>query len=107
MASYLLSYDYLSTFSIQEQLLAFVKANRHIIQWSQPYLGLFLLKSDTDLQTLAVGFREFFSGKSHIIVLIEGGSAQGIMPTYVWDWMNQPQPSALSGLLGSAVFAPK
>lgn len=101
MASFLLNYDVSPVASMQAQLVAFVKENRHVRQWSHPYPGLFLLKSDAEVWTLAASFRSFFTDvNSHIVVPVDSNATQGIMPPYVWEWLNLPDQSPLSGLLG-------
>ena len=71
MNKYLLSYNVAPVAAMQTHLVAFVKENRHIQQWSHPYYGLFLLKSDSDFTTLAVSLRSFFTdANSHMLVPI-------------------------------------
>ena len=107
MASYLLSYDFTTTAPLRDQLLAFVKANRLVTQWSHPYMGLYLLKSTTDVWTLAASFQEFFTKQhSHIIVPLDGDNSQGVLPTSVWNWINAPEASPLANYLGQLAIPP-
>lgn len=107
MPSYILSYDVTTAGNIHQQLVAFVKANRSVTQWSHPYIGLYLLKSNQDLQTLARSFNEFFDGKTlHLITAITGEQSQGSLPPYVWEWLNQPEPVGLGSLLSQYFLSP-
>lgn len=100
MASYLLSYDVGAIAPMHAQLVAFVQENRHVKQWIHPYAGLFLLKSDAEVWTLGASFRSFFTdANNHIVVPISSDATQGIMPTYVWSWLNQSDQAPISGLL--------
>lgn len=100
MSSYLLTYDVSTAAPIEAQLLAFVKANRLVTQWSYPYAGLFLLKSTADIWTLAASFRDFFADEhNHVIVPVSGSTSQGILPNSVWTWLNTPETQPLAGLL--------
>lgn len=100
MASYLLNYDVGPIAAMHPQLLAFVKENRHVKQWSHPYPGLFLLKSDAGATALASSFGSFFTvANSHLLVPVDLASAQGIMPIYIWEWLALPEQAPL-GLLG-------
>ena len=93
---------------MQTQLVAFVKENRHIQQWSHPYIGLFLLKSAADIWTLSMSFRGFFTdANSHLLVPISLLTTQGILPIYVWEWLNQPDQASIGGLLGYLQEQPK
>lgn len=101
MAAYLLNYDATRIAAMHAQLVGFVKENRNVKQWIHPYAGLFLLKSDADVWTLAASFRSFFTdANSHVVVPLNSGYFQGIMPNYVWTWLNQPDQTPISGLLG-------
>jgi hypothetical protein len=97
MASYILTYD--------------VGPVVNIKQWVHPYAGLFLLRSDADVWTLAKSFQEFFTEyHSHMLLPVTPGVTQGIMPKYVWDWLNLPDqaPLGLAGFLqGLGGIAPK
>ena len=107
MASYLLSYDVTTAYPLHEQLLAFVKSNRLVTQWSQPYAGLYLLKSTTNVWTLAASFQEFFTNRhSHIIVPLSCDTSQGVLPLSVWNWINAPETSLVSGLLAHYATEP-
>lgn len=98
MTKYILSYDFATAASLQDQLAAFVKANRYVTQWVQPYHGCYLLKSNVDLVTLATSFNEFFAGRVHIITPISPTATTGILPQYMWDWLNRPETN-LNALL--------
>lgn len=101
MANFVLIYDAISAAHLHEQLIAFVKANRNVTQWSQPFVGCMLLKSDAAPVLLQSSFGEFFAGKTpHLIAPFEASQTGGLLPQYLWNWLNQTQPSALSGLLG-------
>lgn len=101
MTSYMLCYDVSTTFAIREQLTAFVKNNRHIIQWGHPFSGCYLFKSQAAMLEITEAFREFFAGKTlHIILPVEGHETSGILPTNFWEWLNQTQVQPLGGLLG-------
>ena len=101
MSAYVLSYDFTTSSSIQIQLSAFVKSNRHITQWAHPFIGCFILKSDSGLLALVQSFDEFFGGNTlHVIAPLVAEQVGGILPLYLWEWVNQPQANALSGLLG-------
>lgn len=106
MSAYLLTYDVGAAAALQPQLLAFVKDNRHIQQWSHPYPGLYLIKSSATVWTLAESFRGFFTDfKNHVIVPLDPNTTQGILPTNFWDWLRQPETSGLSNLL--SLFPPQ
>lgn len=88
MAEYALSYDAYAASPHSEQLLAFVKENRHIDQWSQPYQGLYLLKSKSELLAINESFRAFFGNKiPHFITPISAASSVGILPEQIWIWL--------------------
>lgn len=100
MASYILTYDVGTSLNIYEQLTAFVKANRFVNQWAQPFIGCFLLKSDAGLAVLNTSFDEFFAGKTlFMLSLINPNETSGRLPPTIWTWLNQPE-SSLGGLLG-------
>lgn len=110
MASYILTYDVGTSLAIHQQLSAFVKDNRHVSQWAQPFVGCFLLKSDAGLLTLSASFSQFFAGNTqHVLSLIQPHETAGILSQAIWDWFNRPEESALAGLLanyGSGGIAP-
>lgn len=101
MASYLVTYDPLTSAHMHEQLIAFVKNNKFITQWSQPFVGCFLIKTDTQKLILFASFREFFGDKIlHVVTPIVPSDLGGILPQNIWEWLNQPEISPLSSLFG-------
>lgn len=107
MASYVLTYDLGTSFGIHEQLTAFVKSNRHVSQWAQPFIGCYLLKSGVGLALLNASFAEFFAGKTlFVISKIEPNETSGCLAPVIWTWLNE-QENALGGLLGSGGIAPR
>jgi hypothetical protein len=101
MASYMLSYDTVTAATLEYQLLGFIKQNRHITQWYRAFSGCYLLKSTADLNTIIHSFRDFFGfDHQHLVAPIEGLSTGGILPQYMWDWLNQPEPTPLANYLG-------
>ncbi len=106
MNSYALCYDAFAAFSMSEQLAAFVKENRHITQWSQPFHGLYLLKSDAALVTLSGSFQTFFGQKvPHFLTVTGPALSGGILPQEIWAWLNAQVPPtgglAPAGLLNA------
>jgi hypothetical protein len=102
MSAYILSYDFSTASNLHTQLVAFVKSNRNVTQWSHPFVGCFILKSEAGLPALVESFGEFFGGRTlHVVAPLIGQQTGGILPLYLWDWLNEPQISALSGLLGN------
>jgi hypothetical protein len=102
MANYVLTYDLGTTYAMHEQLTAFVKLNRHVNQWAQPFMGCYLLKSDIGLFVLNASFAEFFAQKTlFMIAEIDPNKTSGLLSPAIWTWLNQPETNALSGLLGS------
>jgi hypothetical protein len=100
MASFILTYDLGATLGTHGQLAAFVKANRHVTQWAQPFLGCYLLKSDAGLTVLQSSFSEFFGGQTlHMLALINSDQTSGLLPPAIWTWLNQPERSALAAVL--------
>lgn len=102
VANYLLSYEAAAAEFMQPQLQSFIKQHKLIAQWSQPYAGLYLLKSDADLPTLVQSFDEFFARRIlHIICPISIESVGGILPGYLWHWLTIPVSpgSGIQGLL--------
>jgi hypothetical protein len=101
MASYILTYDVSTSFRIHDHLTAFVKANRHVTQWAQPFMGCFLLKSDTGILPLNASFAEFFGGKTlYMIAVVNPEQTAGLLPQAIWTWFNQPDLPRLGGALG-------
>lgn len=99
MAEYIVSYDVYRSSGISEQLLAFVKENRNVDQWSQPYHGLFLIKSNADLMTITESFRSFFgSNVGHFITPTSVHTSGGILPEEIWNWLRTDH-NTLSALL--------
>lgn len=100
MSAYIVSYDFATSSSIHVQLMAFVKANRYVTQWAHPFIGCFILKSEAGLPALVSSFAEFFGGNTlHVIAPLTGQHVGGILPPYLWDWVNEPQTPALSDFL--------
>lgn len=99
MNSYMLSYDLFSVAPFHEQLAAFVKANRNVSQWAHPYAGVYLLKSEALLFQVNASFAEFFAGKTlHILTPLTAQQTQGVLPQWIWEWINAPDPVPLNSL---------
>lgn len=106
MNNYALAYDVIAALGMSNQLAAFVKDNRNILQWSQPFSGLYLLKSEASLATLIESFQGFFGyNVGHFITPIQPMTSGGILRQEIWTWLNAPvSPSggiAPAGLLAS------
>lgn len=101
MSSYLLSYDLNTLGDLFPQLQSFIKEHKLISQWSNPYPGLFFLKSDAEFPSIVATFAEFFAGKVfHVVCPIESAKVGGILYSHIWDWLNAPPTNTLGGLLG-------
>jgi hypothetical protein len=99
MTDYLLSYDVAAAAEMFPQLSSFVKGHKLIDQWSQPYNGLYLLKSPSDLLTLTHTFDEFFARRVfHVLVPITTPWIGGILPANIWEWLRAP-PATTANLL--------
>lgn len=102
MASYVLTYDVSTGLGIHDHLTAFVKSNRHVTQWAQPFIGCFLLKSDAGILPLNASFAEFFGSKTlYMLAEITSQQSVGYLPTGIWTWLNLPDPPKVGGLLSS------
>lgn len=100
MTSYLLSYDLTTLGDLLPQLQSFIKQHKLISQWSNPYPGLYILKSESDLASIVSTFDEFFARKVlHFICPITVEQAGGILYTNVWEWMSAPPTNSLGNLL--------
>jgi hypothetical protein len=99
MFDYLLSYDLATSASIQNQLTSFVKEHKLIYQWSQPYQGLYLIKSSSDVSTLAKSFDEFFARQVlHVVCPISPAWTAGILPLNIWQWLRTVQETTTNAL---------
>lgn len=78
------------------------------MQWIQPYSGVYLLKAHADLLTLEYGFQEFFAGRTlHVLTPIWPSQIQGVMPPYVWDWLNRQEEASLGDILSGFLGKPE
>jgi hypothetical protein len=99
MGDYLLSYDVAAAAEMYPQLFSFVKEHKLIEQWSQPYNGLYLLKSQSDITTLSLSFDQFFARRVfHVISSISPLWVGGILPADIWNWL-KASPAATADLL--------
>ena len=105
MNSYVLSYNPVETNISHVQLSTFVKENRKITQWFQPFIGTYILKSQELPVSLTESFRGLFDGAPFIISLINPYGVGGAQEQYVWDWFNTgiipsllPPPAPKKGL---------
>jgi hypothetical protein len=90
MRYYAISYDAVTTTSVQKQLLAFLAESRSIMSWSKPFDGLILVKSTLSKEQLAEVFRSFFSENVQFLVSqAERDYSFGYFSKTVWDWFNQ------------------
>lgn len=102
MANFILSYDLMTGLKIQTQLSAFVKSNRNIDQWSQPFTGVFLIKSPQSLAVLADDFRNFFG--ETLFIIAPAAKADGWLPGQFWTWFNMADATPPEGLLGIGAY---
>jgi len=99
MNNYLLAYDLVTLGELFPQLHSFIKQHKLIAQWSQPYHGIFLIKSDADFLTIVQTFDEFLARRVlHFICPISPGTVGGILAGDIWEWLKAPPHSGL-GLL--------
>jgi hypothetical protein len=98
MLNYLLVYDSIKLGTVQTQLHSLIKQHKLIVQWSQPFVGAYIIKTNSDIYSLSVSFEEFFTRDiNHIICPISIGAAGGILPSNIWDWLGGVvNPASLS-----------
>lgn len=97
--NFILSYDYAATYPIKDQLAAYVSKSRNIIQWIQPFSGLYLLKSDVSLADLQQDFNSFFGPHGFFLALTDADDCGGWLPPYVWEWLRTPPANSMDWLL--------
>lgn len=99
MTDFLLSYDAAAAIDMHPQLSSFVKEHKLIDQWSQPYNGLYLLKSQSGLVSLAHSFDGFFARRVfHVICPISAPWVGGILPENIWEWLRANPPATSNAL---------
>jgi hypothetical protein len=101
MRIFILSYDYVAVFPIKDQFSAYISRNRNIIQWLQPFDGLYLLKSNVSLFSLQQDFHSFLVNRSFFLAETTADQCQGWLPPYVWEWVRSPAENSLAALLPS------
>jgi hypothetical protein len=102
MNTYILSYSPLDEKVSAYQLLAFIRDNRKIAQYYQPWMGTYIIKSQEDLVSLLSSFNLLFHGSSYILSRIFTTQMGGMLTPEIWNWINTdtvPAVPPLGGLL--------
>ncbi|MEA2999366.1 MAG: hypothetical protein QOH04_939 [Sphingomonadales bacterium] len=88
MNTYILSFDPHQPEFTAAQLHAFIKQNRDIAQFYNPFPGTYILKSELFQRDLNAGFVSFFNGKMFVLAPVTPFEVGGAFPQAVWDWFN-------------------
>jgi hypothetical protein len=97
MNNYVLSYNPISPNVSHNQLLQFIKDNRKVSQYYQPFLGTYILKSTESLFSLSESFKGLFDGFPFMIVSFAAWASGGQMPPEIWTWIGHGVFPALQG----------
>jgi hypothetical protein len=88
MKTFTLSYDPTGIRVSSNQVVAYIKNHRDIIQWYVPFAGTCVFKSNKDLLYFAASFRELFDGVPFLISLTSPVLMGGALDSHVWEWLN-------------------
>lgn len=98
MNNFVLNYGYFSFGHDENKLLNFIRYNRLVSQYFQPFVGTFFLKSEAMPQALTESFRGHFGKDCFFLVDFPSWRASGALPPEIWQWLNHgqvpPPPSA-------------
>jgi hypothetical protein len=75
----------------------FIRVNRDIEHWYQPFAGSFLFKSEKNIYEIQAVFTEFFGVELFMVTDNMSAITGGMLPQPIWDWYNE---GTLTGLLG-------
>lgn len=106
MKTFLLSYDPMPTSVRANQLLAFIQENRRIVTYYAPFLGAYVLKSNSSVFDLQQSFMGILDRSLFIIVEIPAGGAGGTLPVNMWPFVNGTSPSPGSNWLETLNLPP-
>ncbi|PZU07652.1 MAG: hypothetical protein DI606_16350 [Sphingobium sp.] len=114
MNNYLLSYNPYGFTPTEGQLLNHVKVNRFIVQYYQPFIGTYVLKSEQTAVVVTESLKGLFEQSPFMVTQLFSHLTGGTMPQEIWHWINHgympaPPPQApppphenfLGGLLGA------
>lgn len=113
MNNFILSYNPMAQFPSEGQLITLLRINRHVLQYHQPFVGTYLLKSYDTAYVLNESFKGIFEHVPYMLTQVNSAFASGSLPQDVWNWLNfgtvppPPPPTTLPPQvksLGSAVL---
>jgi hypothetical protein len=96
MNTYLLTYNPFDPKVSAGQLLAYIRDSRKIVQYYQPWLGTYVIKSYEALASLTEGFGGIFDTSPYFIAVIESTQTGGRLDPIIWQWINTGTLPALT-----------
>lgn len=100
MNTYLLSYNPVDFTINGNRLLAYVRDNRNVQQYFQPWMGTYIIKSHADLQVISAGFVDFFDESQFVIAQVFTSHLNGLLDQPMWGWINYNVMPVLPGKTG-------
>src|SRR4051812_32626314 len=79
-----------ATFS-SENMTAFIKSSRYVLQWASIFPGTYLLKSRSTMQELTDSFASFVGSIDFVVYKVTSTNRKdwnGRLPVAVWKWFS-------------------
>ena len=86
---YLLAYQAFDNQIDEDRLISLIDNARQVKSWSHPFVGLFFLTSDDDLEQLSKPFNEFFIRGPYVVVKLTGSVFNAALAKPTWDWLKE------------------
>jgi hypothetical protein len=86
---FVIAYDASKLPVAEEVLTAFIKNNKHVLQWSKIFPGAYLVKSESDARDITNSLDDLMVRCNFIVVKIfktGGNNWNGRLPKDVWSW---------------------
>lgn len=96
MNTYTLSYNPFETKFSATLLLNFIRENRKVLQYYQPFMGTYIIKSDETLLTLVESFGGQFDGAPFLLSYTSPSLVGGAQEPVIWQWINSGALPALT-----------
>lgn len=72
----------------EETVTAFISENKNISEWSAPFPGCMILKSESRLRDLKDSVARLLRRNSFIISEVGIAGMAGQLPNEIWNWVN-------------------